>query len=201
VGYQSEGPRHADVAAAPFKVFLSTNLHLYKDAPIVADRLKHPVVIFSHGAGGNGSGYAWFGEYLASRGYIVAMVYHYRANTLRRATATAPSGSRQGLCRAVFRAPAGIRQGCPGGSPEATRRAFNKRFLLDLAEDWQLHGRKVFERVRRESPAMAKHVWVDREWHLGGLADTLDEPMESNGADWPAALGNEYVGVSRVIAA
>jgi ABC transporter substrate binding protein len=39
------------------------------------------------------------------------------------------------------------------GSPEATRRAFNKRFLLDLAEDWQQHGREVFKRVRRESPA------------------------------------------------
>ena len=26
-------------------------------------------------------GYAWFGEYLAERGYLVAMVYHYRANT------------------------------------------------------------------------------------------------------------------------
>ena len=43
--------------------------------------------------------------------------------------------------------------GNPGGSPEATRRAFNKRFLLDLAEDWQQHGREVFKRVRRESPA------------------------------------------------
>jgi pyruvate-formate lyase-activating enzyme len=31
--------------------------------------------------------------------------------------------------------------------------AFNKRFLLDLAEDWQQHGREVFKRVRRESPA------------------------------------------------
>jgi hypothetical protein len=41
--------------------------------------------------------------------------------------------------------------GNPGGSPEATRRAFNKRFLLDLAEDWQPHGREVFKRV--ESPA------------------------------------------------
>ena len=40
--------------------------------------------------------------------------------------------------------------GNPGGSPEATRRAFNKRFLLDLAEDWQQHGREVFKRVRRE---------------------------------------------------
>ena len=26
-------------------------------------------------------------------------------------------------------------------------------FLLDLAEDWQQHGREVFKRVRRESPA------------------------------------------------
>jgi predicted dienelactone hydrolase len=74
-------PAAPDSAATPFKLFLSTNLHLYKDAPIVADGLKHPLVVFSHGAGGNGSGYAWFGEYLASRGYLVAMVYHYRANT------------------------------------------------------------------------------------------------------------------------
>jgi predicted dienelactone hydrolase len=74
-------PAAPDIAATPFKVFLSTNLHLYKDAPIVSDGLKHPLVIFSHGAGGNGSGYAWFGEYLASHGYLVAMVYHYRANT------------------------------------------------------------------------------------------------------------------------
>jgi predicted dienelactone hydrolase len=68
-------------AAVPFKIFLSTNLHLYKDAPIVSDGLKHPLVMFSHGAGGNGSLYAWFGEYLASHGYLVAMVYHFRANT------------------------------------------------------------------------------------------------------------------------
>jgi predicted dienelactone hydrolase len=67
--------------ATPFKVFLSTNLHLYKDAPIVPDGLRHPLVMFSHGAGGNGAIYAWFGEYLASHGYLVAMVYHFRANT------------------------------------------------------------------------------------------------------------------------
>ena len=47
-----------------------------------------------------------------------------------------------------------------------------------------------------EPTGMAKHVWVDREWHLGGLAEALDEP-----ADRSAALGNEYVGVSGVIAA
>ena len=74
-------PAAPDIAATPFKVFLSTKLRLYKDAPSVSDGLKHPLVVFSHGAGGNGSGYAWFGQYLASHGYLVAMVYHYRANT------------------------------------------------------------------------------------------------------------------------
>ena len=87
----SEGGRPLDLmliypaapaaTAVPFKIFLSTNLHLYKDAPVVSDGLKRPLVMFSHGAGGNGSGYAWFGEYLASHGYLVAMVYHFRANT------------------------------------------------------------------------------------------------------------------------
>jgi predicted dienelactone hydrolase len=67
--------------AEPFKIFLFSNLRLYKDAPPVEDGLKHPLIVFSHGAGGNGSGYAWFGEYLAEHGYIVAMAYHYRANT------------------------------------------------------------------------------------------------------------------------
>jgi hypothetical protein len=52
-----------------------------------------------------------------------------------------------------------------------------------------------------EPTGVAKHVRVDREWHLGGLSEALDEPVETDGADWPAALGNEYVGVCRVIAA
>jgi hypothetical protein len=41
--------------------------------------------------------------------------------------------------------------------------------------------------------------WIG-EWHLGGLADALDEAVETDGADRPAALGNEYVGVLRVLA-
>ena len=51
-----------------------------------------------------------------------------------------------------------------------------------------------------EPTGMAKHVWVDREWHLGGLADALDEAVETDGADWSAPLGNEDVGVFGVIA-
>src|SRR5215831_14863266 len=77
--------------------------------------------------------------------------------------------------------------GNPGGSPEATRRAFNKRFLLDLAEDWQQHGREVFKRVRRESPAaylkvcamlVPKEMKVEHQGRLGQLTDEqLDEAI------------------------
>jgi hypothetical protein len=34
---------------------------------------------------------------------------------------------------------------------------------------------------------MAKHVGVDWEGHLSGLAEALDEPMETEGADWLTA--------------
>src|SRR5262249_22965690 len=52
-----------------------------------------------------------------------------------------------------------------------------------------------------ESAGMAKHVRVDRERHLGGLPEPLDKPVETDGTDWSAALGNEHVSLSRVIAA
>jgi hypothetical protein len=75
--------------------------------------------------------------------------------------------------------------GNPGGSPEATRRAFNKRFLLDLAEDWQQHGREVFKRVRRESPAsylkvcamvLAKEVKLEHS--RSAIKELSDEELE-----------------------
>src|SRR6476659_11412761 len=75
--------------------------------------------------------------------------------------------------------------GNPGGSPEATRRAFNKRFLLDLAEDWQQHGQEVFKRVRRESPASYLKVCamlVPREMrveHSQGVKAMSDEQLEA----------------------
>jgi hypothetical protein len=75
--------------------------------------------------------------------------------------------------------------GNPGGSPEATRRAFNKRFLLDLAEDWQQHGREVFKRVRRESPASYLKVCamlVPREMkveHSNAIKNLTDEQLEA----------------------
>jgi hypothetical protein len=41
----------------------------------------------------------------------------------------------------------------------------------------------------------AEHVRVDANWHLGGLTEALDEPVEAYGAHRPTALRNKYVGV------
>src|SRR5262245_6128835 len=63
-----------------------------------------------------------------------------------------------------------------------------------------LQGPRVVAIVGELEPTgMAQHVWVDRERHLGSLADALDEAVEANRTDWPAALGNEYVGVFGVV--
>ena len=75
------------------------------------------------------------------------------------------------------------------------------RMLNVLVPEVVLQGARVVTIVGQLEPAgVAKHVRVDREWHLGDLAEALNEPVETDGTDWPAALGNEYVGVLRVLA-
>ena len=36
-----------------------------------------------------------------------------------------------------------------------------------------------------EPTRMAKHVRVDREWHVSGFPEALDEPVETDGTDYP----------------
>jgi Platelet-activating factor acetylhydrolase, isoform II len=67
--------------AAPFVMPFFTKLNLYRDAEPAFGTSKHPLVMFSHGRGSNGLYYAWFAEFLAAHGYIVAALNHYRANT------------------------------------------------------------------------------------------------------------------------
>jgi hypothetical protein len=95
--------------------------------------------------------------------------------------------------------------GNPGGSPEATRRAFNKRFLLDLAEDWQQHGREVFKRVRRESPASYLKVCamlVPREMkleHSGGVKAMTDEQLDRSIAFIEEMLAQREAGANATV--
>ncbi len=75
-------PTGADLHGAErFVMPLFTNLELYRNAPFAAGGERYPLVMFSHGRGSNGLYYAWFAAYLASHGFIVAALDHYRANT------------------------------------------------------------------------------------------------------------------------
>ena len=74
--------------------------------------------------------------------------------------------------------------GNPGGSLEATRRSFNKDFLLALAADFKKHGAAAIEKVRRQQPAAYIKICallVPRETkveHSGGVKAMTDEQIE-----------------------
>ena len=71
----------AESGGRPFTMPFFTNLNLQEGAPLDLTGGKRPLVMLSHGRGSNALSYAWFAEYLAARGYIVAAINHYRANT------------------------------------------------------------------------------------------------------------------------
>ena len=55
-----------------------------------------------------------------------------------------------------------------------------------LVPEVVLQGPRVVAIVGQLEPTrMAKHVRVDREWHLGSLVDALDEAVETSEAHRP----------------
>ena len=70
-----------DRAAVPLVMPFFDKLKSYRDVEVASEGAPFPLVVFSHGRGSNGLYYDWFAEFLASRGYIVAALNHYRANT------------------------------------------------------------------------------------------------------------------------
>ena len=90
--------------------------------------------------------------------------------------------------------------GNPGGSLEATRRSFNKDFLLALAADFKKHGAAAIEKVRKTQPAAYIKICallVPREMkleHSGGVKAMTDEQIEDAIAAikaWMAAQAGE----------
>src|SRR5262249_32339891 len=65
--------------------------------------------------------------------------------------------------------------GNPGGSLEATRRSFNKDFLLALAADFKRHGAAAIERVRKTQPAVYMKICVE---HSSTIKQMSDEQIE-----------------------
>ena len=67
---------------------------------------------------------------------------------------------------------------------EATRRSFNKAFLLALATDFKQHGASAIAKVRKQQPAAYMKICallVPRETrveHSGGLKAMSDDELE-----------------------
>src|SRR5262245_28473665 len=74
--------------------------------------------------------------------------------------------------------------GNPAGSLEATRRSFNKDFLLALAADFKKHGAAAIEKVRKTQPAAYMKICallVPREMkveHSSTIKQMSDEQIE-----------------------
>jgi len=71
---------------------------------------------------------------------------------------------------------------------EPVRRHFGvpDRVLNVLVPEVVLQSPRIVAIVSELEPTgMAKHVRVDREWHLGSFPEALDEAVEADGANYP----------------
>src|SRR5215469_13710922 len=95
--------------------------------------------------------------------------------------------------------------GNPCGSLEATRRSFNKDFLLALAADFKKHGAAAIEKVRKTQPAAYMKICallVPREMkveHAGGVKAMSDEQIEEAIAAIEAMLAARAGETAKVI--
>ena len=95
--------------------------------------------------------------------------------------------------------------GNPGGSLEATRRSFNKDFLLALAADFKKHGAAAIEKVRKTQPAAYMKICallVPREMkleHSGGVKAMTDEQIEDAIAAIKALMAAQAGEAAKVI--
>lgn len=72
-------PARAGTGGPAFAMPMFTNVDATRDAEIAPDA-KFPLIMLSHGRGSTGLVYAWLAAHLASRGYVVATIDHWRAN-------------------------------------------------------------------------------------------------------------------------
>jgi len=88
---------------------------------------------------------------------------------------------------------------------EATRRSFNKDFLLALAADFKKHGAAAIEKVRKTQPAAYMKICallVPREMkleHSGGVKAMSDEEIEQTIAAIRAMLDVRVDDAAQVI--
>ena len=95
--------------------------------------------------------------------------------------------------------------GNPGGSLEATRRSFNKDFLLALAADFKKRGAAAIEKVRKTQPAAYMKICallVPREMqveHSGGVKGMTTAEIERTIEAIEAILAAQAAKAAKVI--
>jgi predicted dienelactone hydrolase len=72
-------PARTGAGGPALAVPMFTNLRATRDAEPATGE-KFPLIMLSHGRGSTGLVYAWLAIHLASRGYVVAAIDHWRAN-------------------------------------------------------------------------------------------------------------------------
>jgi 2-oxoglutarate dehydrogenase complex dehydrogenase (E1) component-like enzyme len=88
---------------------------------------------------------------------------------------------------------------------EATRRSFNKDFLLALAADFKKHGAAAIEKVRKTQPAVYVKICaflVPREMkleHSGGVKAMTDEQIDDAIAAIKAWMATQAGEAAKVI--
>jgi predicted dienelactone hydrolase len=70
-----------DAVAKPFVFPFYKGIQVYKDAEPAFNEKKYPLVLLSHGRGGNRFHLAWLAAYLAANGYIVGSMDHAFADS------------------------------------------------------------------------------------------------------------------------
>src|SRR6516164_8374671 len=127
---------------------------------------------------------------------MCARCWRQNLEGLEKADNTSPAGNRLQNKRVV---------GNPGGSLEATRRSFNKDFLLALAADFKKHGAAAIEKVRKTQPAASMKICallVPREMqieHSGTIKQMSDEQIEEAIAAIKAMLAARAGEAAKVI--
>lgn len=72
-------PARAGASGVPFRMPMFADVPAIRDADLAPGE-TFPLIVLSHGRGSTGLVYAWLAAHLASRGYVVAAVDHWRAN-------------------------------------------------------------------------------------------------------------------------